>query len=162
MPKTILAIAIGLSVAISNAHAADPFTVVVFGRGNQEAMTNAYIDPFRKATGVDVAVYSYDGETSDVRAMIKAGNTTWDVMQVETRTLELGCRDGIFEKIDPRKIPQLPDLVPDSVSECGVASFVWSQALAYDSETVKATPASWADFWDLKRFPGKRGLRRSA
>jgi putative spermidine/putrescine transport system substrate-binding protein len=35
-------------------------------------------------------------------------------------------------------------------------------ALAYDADKVKGAPKSWADFWDLKKYPGKRGRRRSA
>jgi len=39
---------------------------------------------------------------------------------------------------------------------------MWSQAIAYNTTAVHGKLQSWADFWDLKRFPGKRGLRRSA
>ena len=35
-------------------------------------------------------------------------------------------------------------------------------ALAYDADKVKGAPTTWADLWDLKKYPGKRGLRRSA
>jgi putative spermidine/putrescine transport system substrate-binding protein len=163
MYKTLLSAAVALVVATSAARAADPLNVVVFGRGNLEAMSTAYVEPFKKATGVDVHVLTYDGGLGDVRAMTKAGKTNWDVLQVETRALELGCQDGVFEKIDPKKLEQLlPDLVPDSISECGVASFVWSQALAYDADALKSAPSTWAHLWDVKRFPGKRGLRRTA
>ena len=37
---------------------------------------------------------------------------------------------------------------------------MWSTGLSYDSEKLKDPPTSWADFWDVEKFPGKRGLRK--
>jgi len=48
------------------------------------------------------------------------------------------------------------------VSECGAGFFVWSTVLTYDGNKLKTAPTSWADFWDVKKFPGKRALRKSA
>ena len=63
---------------------------------------------------------------------------------------------------DPTKIGDKADFVPGSISECGIGIFAWSQAFAYNADKVTGTPSSWADFWDVRKFPGKRGLRRSA
>ncbi|KAF1071022.1 MAG: Spermidine/putrescine-binding periplasmic protein [Pseudomonas citronellolis] len=34
--------------------------------------------------------------------------------------------------------------------------------MAYNQDKVQGTPSSWADFWDVKKYPGKRGLRWGA
>ena len=34
--------------------------------------------------------------------------------------------------------------------------------MAYNARQVKAAPKNWADFWDVKKFPGKRGMRKGA
>ncbi|MNO78339.1 Spermidine/putrescine-binding periplasmic protein precursor [compost metagenome] len=34
--------------------------------------------------------------------------------------------------------------------------------LAYNRNKLDGTPTSWADFWDVQKFPGKRGLRKLA
>lgn len=34
--------------------------------------------------------------------------------------------------------------------------------MAYNADKLKTAPTSWADFWDTKKFPGKRGLRKGA
>jgi putative spermidine/putrescine transport system substrate-binding protein len=141
---------------------ANDITVISFGRADQAALTKAYYRPFREATGIDVKSLSYDGQTTELEEMAKSGKTVWDVIQVESRTLELGCQQGLFEKLDYTKIGNKGDFIPGAVSECGVGIFAWSMALAYDAGKVKAAPSSWADFWDVKRYPGKRGLRRSA
>src|SRR3546814_1746715 len=54
------------------------------------------------------------------------------------------------------------DFLPAAVHECGVGAFVWSTVLAYNGKTMKTAPTSWADFWDVKKFPGKRGMRKGA
>jgi putative spermidine/putrescine transport system substrate-binding protein len=50
--------------------------------------------------------------------------------------------------------------LPAAVDDCGVGAIVWSTALSYDANRLKEAPKSWADFWDVNKFPGKRGIRR--
>jgi len=143
------------------AAAADQLTVISFGRADRAALAAAYIDPFAKARGIAVQSLSYDGQITELTQMVSAGATVWDVMQVESRTLQQGCRQGLFEKLDPARAPPAADLIPGALSECGVGIFTWAQALVY-SDQLREAPRSWADFWDIRKFPGKRGLRRSA
>jgi putative spermidine/putrescine transport system substrate-binding protein len=143
------------------AAAADQLTVISFGRADRAALAAAYIDPFAKARGIAVQSLSYDGQVTELTQMVSAGATVWDVMQVESRTLQQGCQQGLFEKLDPARVPPAADLIPGALSECGVGIFTWAQALVY-SDQLREAPRSWADFWDIRKFPGKRGLRRSA
>jgi putative spermidine/putrescine transport system substrate-binding protein len=159
--KIAFVVLIAFLLAELNAVHANDITVISFGRADQAALTKAYYRPFREATGIDVKSFSYDGQTTELEKMAKTGKTVWDVIQVESRTLELGCKQGLFEKLDSTKIGNLGDFIPGAVSECGVGIFAWSTALAYDASKVNGAPSSWADFWDVKKYPGKRGLRRS-
>jgi putative spermidine/putrescine transport system substrate-binding protein len=34
--------------------------------------------------------------------------------------------------------------------------------MAYNADKIKVAPQGWADFWDVKKYPGKRGLRKGA
>ena len=142
--------------------AADELTVISFGHADQDALARAYFTPFQALTGIDVKALSYDGQMTELDQMVKSGKPDWDVIQVESRTLQLGCREGLFEKLDVRKIGDPRDFMPGALSECGVGIFAWSMALAYDADRVKGAPSTWADLWDLKKYPGKRGLHRSA
>jgi putative spermidine/putrescine transport system substrate-binding protein len=149
-----------LSVALPAAAAGD-LTVISFGRADRAALGAAYLDPFSKTTGIAVHSFSYDGQVTELTQMVHAGAPVWDVMQVESRTLEQGCRQGLFEKLDAARVPPVADLIPGALSECGVGIFTWAQALVY-SDQLRDAPHSWADFWDVRRYPGKRGLRHSA
>jgi putative spermidine/putrescine transport system substrate-binding protein len=161
MKNILVALVAALAIHFK-AFAVDNITVISFGRADQAALMQAYYRPFRKSTGIEVRSASYDGQTAELEQMVKSGKTVWDVMQVESRTLQLGCQSGLFEKLDYSKIPNAGDLIPAAVSDCGVGIFAWSMALAYDAGKLKAAPRAWADFWDVNKYPGKRGLRRTA
>jgi putative spermidine/putrescine transport system substrate-binding protein len=143
------------------AAAAGELTVISFGRADRAALAEAYLEPFGKETGIAVKSFSYDGQVTELTQMVHAGAPVWDVMQVESRTLQQGCRQGLFEKLDPARVPPAADLIPGALSECGVGIFTWAQALVY-TDRLRDAPKSWADFWDVRKIPGKRGLRRSA
>jgi putative spermidine/putrescine transport system substrate-binding protein len=143
------------------AAAASELTVISFGRADHAALVAAYVEPFAKTTGIVVHSLSYDGQVTELTQMVQAGAPVWDVMQVESRTLEQGCRLGLFEKLDPARVPAAKDLIPGALTDCGVGIFTWAQALVYSDQLAHA-PHSWADFWDTHKYPGKRGLRRSA
>ncbi len=143
------------------AAAAGELTVISFGRADRAALSEAYVEPFSKATGIAVNLLSYDGQVTELKQMVEAGAPVWDVMQVESRTLNLGCRQGLFEKLDPARAPPAAELIPGALSQCGVGIFFWAHALVY-SDQLGDGPHSWADFWDIRKYPGKRGLRRSA
>lgn len=137
-------------------------TVVNFGGANGNAQKVAYVQTFEKATGNRVIGVEYNGEQAKVKAMVEAGRVTWDVVEVETGDLTRGCDEGLYEKLDWSKIGPKSDFIPEAVTECGVGTFVWSTVLAYDSSKLKTAPTGWADFWDVKKFPGKRGMRKQA
>jgi putative spermidine/putrescine transport system substrate-binding protein len=150
-----------LLLAGPNASAAGDLTVISFGRADQDALTRAYFKPFGQSTGIGVRSLSYDGQITELEQMVKSGKPEWDVMQVESRTLRLGCEQGLFEKLDIGRIVKPDDFIPGAVSDCGLGVFAWSLALVY-SDRNHGTPESWADFWNVGKYPGKRGLRRSA
>ncbi len=151
-----------LAACLTQAAIAKDLTVISFGGASQEAQAKAYYEPFTKATGINIIPVAYNGEMAKIKAMVEAGKPTWDVVEVESPELLRGCEEGLFEKLDYGKIGDQKDFIPGSVSDCGIGIFVWSVVLAYNADLVKGTPASWADFWDVKKYPGKRGLRKGA
>jgi putative spermidine/putrescine transport system substrate-binding protein len=48
------------------------------------------------------------------------------------------------------------------LQECGVGTIVWSTVFAFNGEVLQGDkPTALKDFFDTKRFPGKRALRKS-
>lgn len=135
-------------------------TVVSWGGNFQDAQRKIFFEPFAAAIGKPVLDESWDGGYGVLQAKVKAGVPNWDVVEVEAEELALGCADGIYEKLDWDKLGGKDAYLPAAVSDCGIGNIVWSTGLSYDGEKLAEGPKTWADFWDTKKFPGKRGLRK--
>jgi len=140
---------------------AQQITVINFGGANANAQKKAFYEPFEKK-GSKVVAVEYNGEQAKIKAMVETKNVTWDVVEVESPDVARGCDEGLFETLDWSKIGAKADFVPAAVSECGVGIFVWSTVMAFDADKLKTAPQTWADFWDTRKIPGKRGLRKGA
>ncbi|HAT32861.1 MAG TPA: spermidine/putrescine ABC transporter substrate-binding protein [Janthinobacterium sp.] len=149
------------SIAASMAQAAD-ITVVNFGGANGAAQKAAFIEPFQKDGANKVVMVEYNGEMAKLKAMVEAKKTSWDVLEMESGDIGRACEEGLIEKIDFSKIGKKADFMPEAIHECGVGVFVWSTVLAYDADKLKTAPKNWADFWNTKKYPGKRGMRKGA
>ena len=161
MRKPILLIIGSLATSVSALAVASDLTIVSLGVLNQPALAKAYYAPFRDATATKIAAFTYD-DLSFVRDMVAAGKPMWDVVEVAASDLVRGCEDGLFEKLDYSRIGSKGGFVAGSAGDCGIGMSVSSMVLAYDPAKVKDAPSSWADFWNLEKYPGPRALRRSA
>ncbi len=140
--------------------AARDLTVVAWGGSTQAAQKKVYYGPFTAATGIPLLEDSWSGGVGVLRAKVQAGQPNWDVIQVESDELHIGCDEGLYEKPDWAALGGKGAFMKEAVSECGVGSVVWSVALAYNADRLKEGPKSWADFWNVEKFPGKRTMRR--
>lgn len=160
MNKSFLAAALAAAISLP-ALAQQQITVVNFGGANANAQKKAFYEPFEK-TGTKIIGVEYNGEQAKIKAMVDAKKVTWDVVEAESPDVARGCDEGLFEKLDYSKIGNKADFVPAAVTECGVGIFVWSTVMAYNGDKLKDGPKTWADFWDIKKYPGKRGMRKGA
>lgn len=150
----------GASLAIAGPAVARDLTIVSWGGNFQDAQRDLFFKPFSQEIGKPVLDQSWDGGVGVLEAKVKAGAPNWDVVEVESEDLALGCASGLYEKLDWAKVGDRKDFLFEAVSPCGVGNIVWNTGLAYDGDKLKTAPTSWADFFDLKKFPGKRGLRK--
>ncbi len=141
---------------------AQNLTIVNFGGANGAAQKKAYFEAYEKATGGKITQVEYNGEQAKIKAMVEAKKITWDVVEVESPDVNRGCDEGLFEKMDWSKVGNKSDFQPAAVHDCGVGVFVWSTVMAYNGDKLKDSPTTWADFWDTKKYAGKRGLRKGA
>jgi putative spermidine/putrescine transport system substrate-binding protein len=155
-----LTAAVLATCAVNTSAIARDLTIVSWGGNFQDAQRKIFFEPYAKQTNKPVLDEPWDGGIGVLQAKVKAGNPNWDVVQVEADELVLGCADGLFETIDWAKIGGKSSFLPSAVSDCGVGAIVWSTAIAYDSAKIATGPANWADFWDVKKIPGKRALRK--
>jgi putative spermidine/putrescine transport system substrate-binding protein len=81
-----------------------PLSVVSWGGAYQDAQKEVYFKPFMEKTGTKMVDESWDGGIGVLRAKMQGGANNWDVVQVESEELALGCEEGLFEKIDWAKL----------------------------------------------------------
>jgi putative spermidine/putrescine transport system substrate-binding protein len=155
------AIAATCVVCVAGAASARDLTVVSWGGSYQDAQRKVYFEPFTQATGIKLVEDSWDGGIGALRAKVQGGAVSWDVVQVEAEELNIGCDEGLLLPLDWAKLGGRDQYLPSAVHDCGVGAILWSTVLAYDASKFPAGgPTSWADFWDVKAFPGKRSLRK--
>lgn len=154
--------ALAVAMASSTSLLAADLTVISFGGANKDAQAKAYYQPFEAATGNKIIAGEYNGEMAKVKAMVDTNSVTWDLVEVESPELSRGCDEDMFEELDYSVLGGKDNLVPGAAQLCGVGFFVWSTVLAYNADKLQSAPTNWADFWDVKKFPGKRGLRKGA
>jgi putative spermidine/putrescine transport system substrate-binding protein len=151
-----------IGLACTGVEARD-LTVTMWGGGSQAAARKAYFVPFTEKTNIKLQEDSWSGGIGVLRTKVQGGNASWDVVQVEVDDLALGCEEGLFEKVDWERLGGKDKFIPAAVHECGVGAIVWANALGYDGDRLKEkVPTSWRDFWDTQKFPGKRGMRKTA
>lgn len=137
---------------------AGELTVVARAGPFQEPLEQVFVTPYSQATGSHVDQQSWTGGLSQVEERAGWG-TPWDVVQVSGEELLPGCEQGLFEKLDWNAIGGRDHYLGQGVSDCGVGAFIRSTVLTWDHDKFSGTP-SWGDFWDVAKYPGKRGLKR--
>ena len=143
-------------------------TIVSWGGNYTRSQMLAYVNPYRQLRGEWVSMQTYNGGLEEIRRQVETANVIWDVVDFEQSDLIRGCREGLLEKIDHSTLPPgedgaaaPEDFIDGAFTDCGVAQTVWSTVVAFDNKAVgDSRPAMLADFFDVRKFPGKRGLRR--
>jgi putative spermidine/putrescine transport system substrate-binding protein len=157
----LAAVAAGATLLAGGAAYARDLSVVSWGGTYQDAQRKVYFEPFEAETGAPLVEDSWDGGIGALRAKVEGGAVPWDVVQVEAEELSIGCDEGLLMPIDWAKLGGRDAFLPSAVSDCGVGAIIWSTALAYDAAKFPGGgPKSWADFWNVEKFPGKRAMRK--
>ncbi|QPC95505.1 ABC transporter substrate-binding protein [Mesorhizobium sp. INR15] len=160
MKSTI--VALGLSILLAGgglAASAKEMVFVSWGGAYQDAIREAWLKPFTAATGTKV-IEETSPETAKIQAMISAGTVSWDIVTDGGLGVARGAQAGLFEEITPEMVDQ-SGVYPQIVNKYGVPSEVFSTAFAFSTKAFpdgKAQPGSWADFWNVEKFPGARAL----
>jgi putative spermidine/putrescine transport system substrate-binding protein len=123
----------------------------------QDAIKEVFVRPFTAATSIAVQLESWEGGIDALRTQLKAPDNAWDLVMVDSDELAAGCSEGLFEKLDWSAIGGKDHYLAQAVSDCGVGAGVAGLVLAWDRDKFPATPG-WSDFWDVAKYPGKRGL----
>lgn len=136
--------------------------VIVRGLGGaqQDAMDIAVYKPFTAATGIEVKVKP--STSAQIQAMIKAGQVNLDVVDSGTLAQLNFDKAGMLAPINysAMKYCNPDDIAAEFRHPNMVGNLLFASVLVYNTEVFSADshPRNWAEFWDVKRFPGPRTL----
>lgn len=160
--SAVVACAAVTSTGTSSA-AAEEVIIATTGGAYEEALRTAVFDPFTAETGIEVI--SVAGTNTQMRAkataMVKTGNISWDLyLQGEIQAASKQHRVAAEDLTEfCRRFSENAELAEDACTSAGVRLLSNATLLAYNTDTYKdATPATWADMWDLEKFAGGRSF----
>lgn len=136
--------------------------VSTWGGSYTDAQVEAFFAPFSAATGIEV-ITTGTPDAARLLLMHQTGNMEWDIVDAEAPMLFAAVDADALAPIDYDLIHQITpadDLIPDNLLTHGFPSisFGWVLAWNADAEFPAGAPQSWADFWDVEQFPGRRAL----
>ena len=95
-------------------------------------------------------------------AMMKSGQNELDLIDTGDSTLLELEKSNYLQPInyDEFKYTNPADIDPVVKRKYQVGSFIYAMVLGFNTKAIPVgkEPKSWAEFWDLKKFPGRRTL----
>lgn len=149
------------SPALAQGTPPKPDRIVVNASGG--AMANlfrrTYNAEFERRHGIRV-VDTSPVDFGKLRAMVESGNVEWTVTELGGQDFVRAKQMNLLEPLDLSII----DLsrYPPAVRDTHVfPSSVYSTVMAYRTDRFPngSHPKGWAEFWDVRRFPGPRSMR---
>lgn len=142
------------------AFAEGTITFTSFGGAFQDAQRKALLEPTAAALGITILEDTLTG-IAEVRAQVLAGAVTWDIVDLGLADCAAAQAEGILEPLD-YSIISTEGFEPAAFSDAWAGIIYFSTVLAYDADLyTDEQPATWADFWDVEKFPGARSLRNN-
>lgn len=126
-----------------------------------DGMLKGVFTPFTKETGITVVPVPISA--GKVWAMFKAGNMEIDVLDAAVAQLFDLSAAGALQPLEYNKFKYTDpnDIDAADRAKTYAANWNFATAITYNSKIFEPGkhPANWEQFWDAKKFPGKRILQ---
>lgn len=143
---------------LSTAVMAESVTIASWGGSYQEAQSKALFIPASKKTGIEAKEQTYGG-MSDVKLQVSTGAVTLDIVASGSGGAARAAAEGLLEELDYDMI-DVSTFLPTAYSKHCVGGDIFSTVYAWNTDKYgDKGPQNWADFFDVKKFPGKRAYR---
>ncbi|PWJ79732.1 putative spermidine/putrescine transport system substrate-binding protein [Pseudaminobacter salicylatoxidans] len=137
---------------IARAQAA-PLYINTWGGPWEDAARANLFDPFTKETGIEIRTLS-PVSFAKLAQQVNTGTYEFDITTLGGGELVRANQAGIIETLE--------EPYPGGLFENGIASHAFATVMAWRSDKFEKGPQTWAEFWDVERFPGARSMQRYA
>jgi putative spermidine/putrescine transport system substrate-binding protein len=139
--------------------------IVSAGGSSEEALRKTMLTPFEQQTGIKIVFQSPPLEAK-LKAEVESGRPQSDLYEIRGILFRPDA-DKYLEPIDYSLLSKdlLDDLAPEAKQRYGVGSLTYSTVMAFSTKDFppgKPRPQTWAEFWDVKKFPGPRSMGSAA
>lgn len=158
-------VAVGpLFVTPGKAQASAVIRVADDGGQTHDARVRYYIEPYQKETGIEIQSFLGQRGLARMKAMVETGNLEFDMTNDVAVPLLSASKDGLLEPLDYKRLDMSRHMVPDWAWEHTVAFQSGTGGIGYNTKVISEdkVPKTWADFWNVEAFPGRRGLMTRA
>ena len=146
---------------MERAFAADEIAASNVGGAPGAAIKAAFCDPFERETGIRVNLVSQEADPSQqFRMIVDTRSFIWDLSMVTPS--ELLNLTAPRQYCEPLNLPPAANFAEGMLHPYWLGFSVYSTVIAYRTDKFGENgPQNWADFWDVAKFPGRRGLYRN-
>jgi len=160
--RAVLALACILLLGTGPAAARD-LTVALHDMLAPGALRDAIVRPFAQFADTAVDIQPWEGGVAALRSRLEA-QPGWDMLSLTGAEALAGCEAGLLEKLDWAALGGRERLLPGGAGECALGLGLRALVLAWDRDKLAGTAAAagpgWAEFGDVVKLPGRRGLRK--
>jgi putative spermidine/putrescine transport system substrate-binding protein len=130
-----------------------------YGGAYQEGVRKAILNHLPADHGMKVVDYVLSGGIRDIRTKVKANAVDIDVAELYGGLCDIAAKEGLIEPLDYSKIPNAAGVPEHLKKQHSIGFTAYSTVLAYNKDVYgKNPPKNWADFFDVKKFPGTRAI----
>jgi putative spermidine/putrescine transport system substrate-binding protein len=136
-------------LSASPALAKDKTLTISWWGFNGEKLTQFQVDPFKQKCGCEIVFETGNNSDRLNKLKIRHGEGV-DLIYLTDAFAQLGIDDGLFQKFDASKVPNLAgiyDLGKDPQGGYGPAYTIGRVGIIYDSARIKTPITTWSDIW---------------
>jgi putative spermidine/putrescine transport system substrate-binding protein len=123
----------------------------------ESSWRKAFFDPFTAASGITIKTVP-GVSFAKLKAEVQTGNYQYDESNLGDSEYAQAAQEGLLERLD-KGAANAAQLPPSLVREFGIVSYSLGTNIVYRKDKFpNGGPQNWADFWDVKKFPGPRCL----
>lgn len=151
--------------SVGQIQAADPITVVSWGGSYGKAQDAALFTDASKNSGIEI-IRESGASMSKTCLQVESNSVSWDLVVTGSGGSASAAAKGCLEKID-YSVVDVSDFIPGTYTDYCVGTDVFATVMAWNTDKFgqpgsSSAPKTWADFWNVKKFPGSRAYRANS
>lgn len=151
-----------MSLLVASPLLAQEVTITSAGGDYGVAIKKAMWEPAAAELGYTVREETQSDGFAALKMQVSSGAVSTDIIHLGSPEGAQAAAQSLLEPLDYAIIDS-KSLPPGAESKYCYPFTSYGTVMAWNTKSIGSNPpANWADFWDVKKYPGKRALRANA